>query len=294
MGGIARTRGERAFGVCNIVLMCIVIVVTLYPMWYILCASVSDPFSLIEHSGPLVIPVGWNAASYGKVFANSMIGIGYTNTLFIVTVGTLLNLVMTILAAYVLSRRNFMIKRPMTLMIVFTMFFQGGLIPSFLVVQGVGLLDSRWALILPGAINTWNMIIMRTNFASFPTELEDSAKIDGANDFVFLARIMLPTCKAVIAVIVLFYATSHWSAWLQSVLYLRTKELYPLQLILREILIANDMSQMKADVDLMDNFAVAQTIKYATIVVSTAPILLIYPFIQKYFVKGVMIGAVKG
>lgn len=288
-----KSKSEQLFSVFNIFFMCFIIIIMLYPMIYILFASVSDPYQLIAHSGLIVKPLGWNLSSYQKVFSNRMIVIGYSNTLFIVTVGTFSNLVMTILCAYVLTRRNLMIKRIMSLMIVFTMFFQGGLIPTFLIVQGVGLVNSLWALITPVVILTWNMIIMRTTFANFPRELEDAAKVDGTNDFTYLVKIMLPLCKPVIAVILLFYAVYHWNSWLTAVLYIRDRNLYPLQLVLREILISNDM-QMKAGTDIADNFAVAQTIKYATIIVSTVPILAIYPFVQKHFVKGVMIGSIKG
>ena len=291
---LPRSKGEKIFTVFNTIFLCFLLLITFYPLWYILCASISDPFRLISHSGLLVTPLGFNFASYQKVFTNRMIGIGYLNTLFIVTVGTAFNLIMTILGAFVLTRRNFMIKRVMSLMIVFTMFFQGGVIPTFLVVQGVGLIDSIWALIIPVAINTWNMIIMRTNFANFPIELEDAAKVDGANEIRFLGQILIPLSLPVIAVMVLFYATSHWNSWLSSVLYIRNKNLYPLQLVLREILIAMDMSTMKESVDIADNFAVAATIKYASIIVSTIPILCVYPFVQKYFVSGIMVGAVKG
>ena len=294
MLSIKKTKSERVFTVFNTVLMCLIVVVTLYPLWYILCASLSSAEKLISFRGLLFAPLGWNTTAYSKVMTNPDVGNGYINTLFVVIIGTAFNLVMTTLGAFVLTRKDFLIKRAMSLMIVFTMYFQGGLIPTFLVVQGVGLVDSRWSLILPIAINTFNLIIMRTNFAAFPAELEDATRVDGANDIVLLFRIMIPICAPVFAVMALFYATSHWNSWLSSVLYLRTRSAYPLQLILREILIANDMNAMKEGIDLMDNLAVAATIKYATIIVSTLPILCIYPFIQRYFVKGVMVGAIKG
>ena len=291
---LPRTNAERVFTVFNTLFMCFLVIATLYPMWYILCSSLSEPEYIYSNTNLIVWPMGWNISSYVRVITNPAIITGYMNTIFVVAVGTTCNIFMSILGGFVLSRRNFMIKRGLSLFIVFTMFFQGGLIPSYLVVQWVGLIDSRWALIVPGVISTFNMIIVRTNFAAFPLELEDASRVDGANELVLLARIMLPVCKPVIAVVTLFYATGHWNAWLSSVLYLRTRTLYPLQLILREILIANNVQAMSEGIDILDNLAVMATIKYASIIVSTLPILCFYPFIQKYFVKGVMIGAVKG
>ena len=290
----SRTNGERVFAVFNTTFMLLLVIITLYPVWYVVCCSLSEPQYIYSYTGVVVLPMGWNTAAYMRVLTNPAIITGYLNTMFVVIVGTMCNVFMSILGGFVLSRRDFMIKRGLSLFIVFTMFFQGGLIPSYLVVQWVGLVDSRWALIIPSVISTFNMIIVRTNFAAFPQELEDASTVDGANELVLLARIMLPVCKPVIAVITLFYATGHWNAWLSSVIYLRTRTLYPLQLILREILIANNVQAMSEGVDLLDNLAVMATIKYASIIVSTLPILCIYPFIQKYFVRGVMVGALKG
>lgn len=286
--------GEKVFDVINYSLMFVILVVTLYPMWHVLCSSVSDPYLLVANRGLTLLPRGFDLSSYSRVFNNQSIGIGYLNTIFVVCIGTCVNLVMSIMAAYVLTRKGLVARIFLTRMIVFTMYFSGGTIPTFLVIQELGLYGSRWALILPTAINTWNMIILRTNFAGFPEELEDAARIDGAGEMTFLMRILLPLSKSILSVMVLFYAVSHWNSWLPACLYLRDRAKYPLQLVLREILISSDMSTMSSDVDMMDDYAVAMTIKYATIVVSSAPILCIYPFVQKYFVKGVMVGALKG
>ena len=200
---------------------------------------------------------------------------------------------MTSLGAYVLSRPNLPYKRFMNLFVMFTMFFSGGLIPSFLVVSGMGLLDSYWAILLPRAISTYNMIVMRTSFETLPISLEESALIDGANELTVLVRIILPLSAPVVAVMLLFYGVGHWNSWFSAMIYLRTRIKYPLQLILREILVENDLNNMTVDVGSLDKEPIGETIKYATIVVATLPILCIYPFLQKYFTKGIMIGAVK-
>ncbi len=291
---IRQTRGELAFSVINTGLMLGLIVVTLYPLLYVAFASVSDPATLMTTRGLLLGPVGFTLEAYARVFDNPMISIGYRNTLFYVIGGTALNLLMTMLGAYALSRRNLLFRRPLTLLIVFTMFFSGGLIPTFLLVgRTLNLMDTPWALILPGAIQTINLIIMRTAFEGIPYELEEAARVDGANDFIILFRIIVPLSTPVIAVMILFYAVGHWNAFFSAMVYLRTRDLYPLQLILREILISNSTDAMTTGVSSGDVMPIGETIKYATIIVATVPILLIYPFLQRYFVKGVMIGAIK-
>lgn len=225
------------------------------------------------------------------MFQNPKIYSGYLNTLFYVIVGTALNLVMTTLAAYALSRpdlygRSFFMK-----LITFTMFFSGGMIPTFLLIQNLGLLDTRWAMILPAAINTFNFIIMRTNFMNIPLGLIESAKIDGANDFRILLQIVVPLSKPILAVMTLYYAVDHWNDFMGPLLYLRSQELYPIQIVLRDILLSNSTEAMGSAND--TGFAIGENIKYATIIISTLPILMIYPFIQKYFVQGALIGAIK-
>jgi putative aldouronate transport system permease protein len=198
------------------------------------------------------------------------------------------------LGAYVLSRKNFFWRNIIMVLITFTMFFSGGLIPTYLLIERMKLVDTRWALILPGAINAYNLIIMRTSFAQVPDALEEAARIEGANDFQIMVRIFIPVSKAVISVMILYYAVSHWNGWFSAVLYLRTRTLYPLQLLLREILIQNSMDSMKGDIAMEDLDMIQDTIKYTTIVISSFPIMVLYPFLQKHFVRGVMIGAVKG
>ncbi len=285
---------ERSADVLIYIALLFLTFVTLYPVWHVAMASISDGSELMRRTGILLWPAGFSSEAYQVVLQNPAILSGYSNTIFYVVAGTSLNLFLTILGAYVLSRKNFLWRTPAMIMIVITMFFSGGMIPDFLLVEGLDLIDTPWALILPSAINTFNLIIMRTAFAAVPDALEESAKLEGANDITILFKIYLPISKAVLAVMLLYYAVAHWNSWFPAMLYLRSRALYPLQLILREILIMNSLDSMRTNIDFADLFRVADTIKYATIIVSTIPILLLYPFLQKYFVTGVMIGALKG
>jgi len=289
-----RSIGERIFDVGNVLALALLSILTVYPFLYVFIASLSDPSWVVQKRGIILLPQGINLDAYMAVFKNPSILTGYTNTLFVVIVGTSLNIMMTALGAYVLSRQQFVWRKHIMFAIVFTMFFNGGLIPTFLLVNQLGLLDSRWALILPIAMSAYNLIIMRTAFLGHPVELEESAKLDGANDFTILFRIVLPLSMPVVAVMILFYGVAHWNSWFNALIYMRTRELYPLQLILREILITNNTDSMITGVGGGDKMPIGETIKYATIIVSTIPILCLYPFLQKYFVKGVMIGAIKG
>ena len=269
-------------------------IVCIYPIVYVGCASLSESSLLIAHRGFLIRPLGFSVEAYINVFQNPMIAIGYINTIFVVVFGLIVNLLITILGAYGLSRKDLYFKDAIMKTIVFTMFFSGGLIPLFLTVKELDLLDSRWALILPTAVNTFNLIIMRTNFMAIPDSLEESAKLDGANDFVLLFRIILPLSMPVIAVMILYYGVAHWNSWFSAMIYLKDRQLYPLQLVLREILISNSTQAMTMGAQAGDVEQIGESIKYATVMVATLPILFIYPFLQKYFVKGVMVGALKG
>ena len=291
---LKRTKGEKVFAVFNVGILLLLSFITLYPMLYVIFASVSEPVQLIKARGILWGPLGFTTKAYSMVFSNRSILIGYSNTLFIVIVGTTLNVIITSLAAYVLSREGYFFKRFLNFIVVFTMLFSGGLIPFYITVQRLNLLDSVWALILPTLLSTYNLMIMRTSFAAIPVSLEESAKLDGANDIVVLTRIILPLSKAVIAVMVLFYGVSHWNSWFHASIFLNSRDKYPLQLVLREILISNDTSAMGNELGANDQEMIAENIKYATIVVATLPIMCVYPFVQKYFVTGVMIGSVKG
>ena len=289
---IKETPGERIFDIVNVILLLALVFVIVIPVWHVVCYSFSDANRVMATNGLLLLPEGFSLESYQAVARNPNIFTGYRNTIFIVIVGTLLSLLLTLMGAYVLSRKGFLWNRLLSLMVVFTMYFSGGMIPFYLTVRTVGLDGSIWSLIIPSAISTYNMIIMRTAMASVPASMEESATIDGAGHFRILFSIMIPLTKATLAVIALYYAVSNWNAWFNAMLFLRDKSLYPLQLILREILVQNDTTMMSAGMG-EDQFLIGETIKYATIVVATVPILCVYPFLQKYFVKGVMIGAVK-
>jgi len=291
---IKKTAGEKVFDVFNALFMILLMFVTLYPFVHVLFASLSEASRLVAHSGLLYKPLGLNFNAYREVLKNDMILIGYANTVFYVVVGTFVNLVMTTLGAYGISRKNLYWGKLITIIIVFTMFFGGGLIPTFLLVKSLGMYNSRWALIIPSAISTWNLLIMRTYFSSIPISLQESAKIDGAGDFKILLRIVLPLSTPVIAVMTLFYGVAHWNAWFGAMVYLRDRNMFPLQLILREILIISESIYVEPDKTQLDRVAIAETIKYATIIIASVPILMVYPFLQKYFVQGVMIGAIKG
>lgn len=289
------TPSERIFNVFNGLLMICLMFVTIYPLWYVIVSSFSDSNLLMMHIGFLFKPLGFNLEAYKLVFQNPNVITGYANTILIVVSGTLISLLMTSFGAYVLSRKSFPFKRIMMFLIVFTMYFSGGMIPRYLLIYNtLGLGDNRLSLILPVMISTYNLIVMRTSFDGVPAELEESARIDGANDFLILFKIILPVSLPVVAVMVLFYGVTYWNSWFDAMLFLRDREKYPLQLILREILILNSTdSMMVGDVD-TDRQALGESIKYATIVVATLPILFVYPCVQKYFMKGIMVGAVKG
>ena len=263
----------------------------LYPFWYVIAASFSESTSLIGHSGALVGPLGFSTAAYEKVLADANIWRGYGNTLFYTGFGTALNIFMTALGAYFLSRKGIPGQRAITVFIMFTMYFSGGMIPAFINIQNLGLYDNRFALILPGLISTFNLIIMRTAMAGVDDSLVESVVLDGANHFTILFHIMIPLTKATIAVLVLYYGVSHWNSWFNAMIYLESKSKEPARLVLRQVLIINDLSDMGIGEDAE---MISETIKYATIIVSTVPVLALYPFLQKYFVKGMMVGAVKG
>ncbi|MEG2021843.1 MAG: carbohydrate ABC transporter permease [Oscillospiraceae bacterium] len=285
---------SRLFDAFNVVFLIVIGFICLYPFWYVLVASFSNPNQFIQHDFTLLLfPKGFSLEAYKQVFTKD-IAIGYLNTIFYVVVGTLISMFLTFLGAYVLSRKGFLFKVPLTFMVIFTMYFSGGIIPTYIWIQQMNLIDTRWAILLPAALSTYNLIVLRTSFASVPESLIEAAKLDGANDFTCLWKIMIPLSKATISVIILFYAVSRWNEWLPATMFLRTRELFPLQIFLREILLTSSSDSIIASGGDSTNItALAEIIKYATIVVSTVPVLCIYPFVQKYFVSGMMIGGVK-
>ena len=284
------------FSVINGILLCVVAFMCLYPMLHVIFASLSMPDQLMRHSGVLWRPLGFTLDGYILAFRNPNILTGYMNTIFYVVVGTVASLLVTSAGAFVVSRKDAMLARPIMMSIVFTMYFSGGLIPLYLLVLNIGLFNSRMVIILLSLVSTWNLIVMRTSYLSIPAEMDESAKIDGASPFRVFVSIYLPLSKAMLSTIGLFYGVAHWNSWFNHMVFLRDRALFPLQLILREILIINDMTAMTG-VEVVGAYATTMyqvLVRYAVIVIATLPILMIYPYIQKFFVKGVMIGAVKG
>ncbi len=287
------TRGEKVFQAINTVFLIFMLIITLYPFWYIIVASVSSNTEVLQANGKMLWPRGFNVSAYKEVLKYASIWTGYKNTIFVLIVGTLISIILTAIGGYFLSRKNVFFQKYIAIAIVITMYFSGGIIPFYFTVKDLGLDGSLWSLILPTAISTYNLIIMRTAFAAIPDSLEESAKIDGARHFTILFRIMLPLCIPTVAVLILYYAVGYWNSWFNASLFLTDRGTFPLQLILREIILYNtgDANSAAASVDKED---ISETLQYATIIVSTVPILCIYPFLQKYFAKGVMVGAIKG
>jgi putative aldouronate transport system permease protein len=288
-----RSKEEKAFSVFNYVFLTVLMVICLYPVWYVAVASFSDSNLLTLHTGLLMKPLGLSFDAYKKVFRNPMILRGYGNTLFILVTGVCSDLVMTSLGAYFLSRKGVMFKKSILMLVIFTMFFSGGMIPFYLNLKDLYLTNSLWGLIIPFMITTQNLIILRTSFESIPDSLIEAAQIDGASHWKILISIVIPLSKAILAVMVLYYGVSIWNSWFWASAIIRDRQMYPLQIILREILVQNDTSSMTTGVGAADQEAIGMSIKYATIMVATIPILCVYPFLQKHFTKGTMAGAVK-
>lgn len=277
--------------IANYLVITLAAFVCVYPMIHVLAASFSNPRLLLTHTGVLFWPDGFSLKGYATVLRSPNILMGYGNTLFYVAIGTGVNMLLTPLGAYALSRRGWPFRKLFVFLFVFTMYFNVGIIPTLLMVKQLGLYDSRWAIILPTAINTWNMIVMRTAFDAVPAELQEAAYIDGANDMRILFQIYFPVAKATMAVMFLFYAVDQWNSWFPALLYLQDKSKYPLQMFVRDILLYDAAAGMTDDAEAM---YLKQLSKFAVVIVAAAPILCIYPFVQKFFVKGVMLGSVKG
>ena len=289
---------KLSYKIANGVIMFIMILlmlITIYPLYYTICASFSDARALLRNNDLLLKPLEpFTLDGYKAVFSNPSIVKSFGNTVFYVVVGTAISMALTIAGAFVVSRSYFLPRNVMMKGMLFTMFFGGGLIPWFFVVRDLGMYNTRWAIVIPAALSTYNLIIMRSFFTSIPSALEESALLDGANDFQVLTHIILPLSTPVLAVIGMYYAVGQWNGWYHSLIFHRTRELYPLQMILRELLILNEMTGSDSAADFVEEAFNRDLIKYCTIVVTTVPILIIYPFLQRYFVKGVMIGAIKG
>jgi putative aldouronate transport system permease protein len=295
-----KSAASHVFDSFNVLFLLFMVIITLYPFLYVVFASISNPVRLMGHSGLLLRPLGFQLDGYKLVLQNAAIKNGYFVTLFIAIVGTSCNMAASLLFAYVLSRRGLVLHGFFTFLAVFTMYFSGGMIPTFLVVRGVGLLDSLWALIIPGLISTYYVILIRTSLSAIPAEMEESAKLDGASNMRILVSILIPLIMPTIAAISLFYMVGHWNSWVGALIYIRTPQKFPLQLVLRSILLQSEVNTTLAGsnnmmaMDASRNYALRMIIKYCVIMVTTVPILCVYPFLQKYFTKGIMIGALKG
>lgn len=287
--------GDRVFLFFIYLFLVIVLLLVLYPVIYIVSASFSDPLAVT--AGKVWLwPVDFSLRGYEVTFQNPQIMIGYLNSLFYTVFGTLISVVLTVLVAYPLSRRDLYGGNVLMLLITFTLVFSGGLIPTYLVVKDLGLINTRWALLLPQAISAFQVIIARTFFrTTIPDELVEAAELDGCNDLQFLWLVVVPLAKPIIAVLALMYAVSQWNGYFDALLYLKSSELQPLQLVLRNILILNTTSSGTMDAAAMaQRQQLADLLKYCLVVVGSVPVLLLYPFVQRYFVKGMLIGSIKG
>ncbi len=287
-------RGHTAFDYVNVLLMLGVIFVMLYPIYYMAIVSISNGTSVARGEvGFLPVKVTWKA--YEIIFSDAPIVTAYKNTIVYTALGVFINLLMTSLCAYPLSRKEFYGKTFFSLFVVFTMFFDGGMIPRFLVVNGLGMLDTMWAIVIPTAINVFYMMMMRTFFQAIPEALHESAFIDGANDWTVFRKVVIPLSAPLLATMTLFYAVSHWNSYFPALIYLNDNTLYPIQIILRNIVIQGDVASQSTETNgVMGTLVVDQNIKYAVVIIAILPILLLYPFLQKYFVKGAMVGSLKG
>ena len=290
-----KSRGDKAFDIALIIIGLLIMVVIAYPLYFVIIASFSQPEAVL--GGKLrFLPIGFNIESYKMVLSERKVWVGYRNTLLYTVLGTCINLVLTTLAAYALSRKDMPWRTPLTFVISFTMLFGGGMIPVYMVVRGLHLTDTLWAMVIPNAIATYNLLVMKNYFqSSIPEELQEAAAIDGCSHFKTLIKVVLPLSTPILAVIVLFYAVGHWNAFFNAVIYLRNQELFPLQIVLRDILLQNSLEAVGGDLTGMyEKVMRGETMKYALIIVASAPVIIMYPFVQKYFVKRIMVGAIKG
>lgn len=282
------------FDVFNLTLLTLIALLVIYPLYFIVIASFSDPVA-INNGQITIFPIGFNLDGYKRIFENTQIWTSYGNTIFYTLIGTTINIFLTMLLAYPLSRQKFFLRKPLMAFIMFTMYFQGGMIPTYLWMNDLHLYNTRWVIILLPAINVFNVIIATTNIkGNIPEELHEAAEIDGCNQFLFFFKFIIPLSKTIIAVLVLYYGVAHWNEFMNGLIYLRDSSLQPLQLTLRNILLQNQVSSL-GDIDSMiEQQKAAELIKYGVIIVSTVPILVVYPFLQRYFAKGAMVGSIKG
>lgn len=292
-----RSYSDKIFDIVNVFVIAVLFVVFAWPLWFVLIASLSDP-AAVQNGQVLLLPKGFTLEGYIYTFQSAKLWKGYLNTIGYTLAGTLLNLVLTVCCAYPLSDKNFGPRKVFIWIFMFTMYFGGGTVPTYLVVKNLGLVNTRWAMILPGAISVYNMLVVRSYFMnSIPEALKEAATLDGANTATYLWKIVLPLSKPVLAVVGLYYMVAHWNDFYNALLYIYDQDLYPLQSVLRELLMN---SQTQAFSDTLDTAEMIKALdnsmlmKYCIIIVSCVPMLCAYPFVQKYFVKGMMVGSVKG
>lgn len=298
---IKDTRADKIFLIFVYVFLAISLLIVLYPLIYIVSASISNPH-LVNSDEMWLLPKGITFEGYRTLLGNSSIWRGYLNTIYYTVLGTSINLLVTLPCAYALSREDFYGRRAFTNFMLVTMFLSGGLIPSYLLIRSLGMLNTVWALVIPGAVSVYNVVVTRTFFQStIPREMEEAAIVDGCSDFRLFMQIVLPLSTPIIAVMALFYGVGHWNSFFNALIYLSDRSMYPLQMILREILILQDMSSNTVSnvTSEMANMLyskqqLAQVIKYGVMIVSSLPVIIVYPFLQKYFVKGMMVGSIKG
>ena len=293
----SKSVGKTVFSVCNAILLTTISVICILPIIHVIMSSFSEPEALALSKGLVLWPRKFSLIGYREVLKSYTVWNGYLHTLIYVSVETLLGVLFTSIGAYVLSRKNLKLKNPVMLLITFTMMFNGGLIPNYILMNNLHMLDTMWAIIIPGCITPMNLIIMRTFFLSIPDSLEESAKLDGAGAWTILFRIYYPLSKASLAVIALFLIVAQWNSYFIAMIYLQDRDLWPLQLVLKDLITSQQGAAMLAAGDSASSAAtllLTRVVKYAVIVVGTLPIFCIYPFVQKYFVKGVMIGSIKG
>ena len=298
----SKVQGDFRFDVVNMIALTILMLIFFYPMYLCLISAISSPEEVFA-GRVLLIPKGFNAEGFQRVLQNDSLWRGYLNSICYTILGTAINLALTMTGAFVLSRKTFALRGVLNWMVLITMFFGGGMIPTYLLVKNLGMLNTVWALVLPGAISTWNLIITRTFISSsIPDELQEAAQIDGCNNARFFVSIVLPNSSTIIAVIGLFYAVDHWLSYWNAMLYITKSEMYPLQLVLRDILLKAEVAlqnaQSGADLDggasIVELLRISESVKYIVVIAGTLPLLIVFPFVEKYFVKGVMIGSVKG
>ena len=297
----SKIQGDFRFDVVNMIVLGLITLLFFYPMYLCLISAISSPEEVYA-GRVLLLPKGFNSEGFQRVIENDSLWRGYLNTIFYTVLGTCINLALTMTGAFVLSRRTFALRTPLNWMVLFTMFFGGGMIPTYLLVKDLKLLNTVWSLVLPGAISTWNLIITRTFLAtSIPNELFESAYIDGATEWQTFLKIALPLSGAIIAVMALYAAVGTWGSWYTAFIYITDQKKWPLQLRLRQILILNQTQSLdygmmsQEEIEMLQHQAfMVYTMKYAIIFIACAPMLVLYPFVQKYFVKGVMIGSLKG